>query len=276
MALHSIYSKPQPMMNIWKDSIALFKRRWSTLLLASFSLMACVVGIALFSVLSLPSHDLRTTLSNHGQYHASAMLHASGTDAMLTIIIMGIMVVCISIAGGRWLTDLCMRDLQKKSINAWESLQFVVRKIHHLLLYAVCQFSLVLLGLLCFIIPGLILALMVPFGYFFVLYNKSNAFSAIKQACQLVWGRWWHTLVCLLVPYFICCTIIWIISLVMTVTTAAFSATALVTSHSVLFFAIYPLVHFFLSVALIAFSYCVLSCVFHNLLAEQKTQKHSK
>ena len=77
-----------------------------------------------------------------------------------------------------------MRDLHKP-VNAWQSLQFVVRKIHYL---CFTQFAttLVFLGLLCFIIPGIILALMMPFVTFCSVPNSNNI-AAIKQACQLVW-----------------------------------------------------------------------------------------
>lgn len=51
----------------------------------------------------------------------------------------------------------------------------------------------VVLGLVLFVIPGLILITSLFFYWFLIMLEDRPAFAALKESHRLVWGNWWRT-----------------------------------------------------------------------------------
>lgn len=100
----------------------------------------------------------------------------------------------------RSVLDVCFRDLAKQKYSLWQSLVHVFRHLHWLVLYAVVKVVVVGIGMIFLAIPGVIFALMLPFGDYFILYDQAGPFEAFNRAIALVWGHWWRTFFLGLVP----------------------------------------------------------------------------
>lgn len=58
----------------------------------------------------------------------------------------------------------------------------------------------ILLGMVLFIIPGIIISVWLCFVYYLVIFENRAGWSAIKQSKKMVSGRWWKILVKILIP----------------------------------------------------------------------------
>lgn len=130
----------------------------------------------------------------------NAELQAAAWQLLGLFTVMMVVSICVQVLAGRWALDVCFCDLSKQKVDLWQSFMFVLRRLHWLLLYALLQVVVIALGFVCLMIPGIALALMVPFGYFFVLYDRAGPITACKRAIDLVWGNWWRTLAVLAIP----------------------------------------------------------------------------
>jgi hypothetical protein len=58
-------------------------------------------------------------------------------------------------------------------------------------------------GLLAFLIPGVILGILFMFNILAILFDDRGWFEALKSSAGLVWGNWWRTFAIFIVPLII-------------------------------------------------------------------------
>jgi len=59
----------------------------------------------------------------------------------------------------------------------------------------------VLLGLILFVVPGIIFTVWYNFGYYSAIFENKKGFGALAYSKQLVMGRWWAVCLRLLAPF---------------------------------------------------------------------------
>lgn len=74
-----------------------------------------------------------------------------------------------------------------------DSMRLVAKRYLLILVTSVLLFTIIILGLVLFVIPGLIAFIFFVFSEVEILFDNKRVFSAIGASCHLVWGNWWRT-----------------------------------------------------------------------------------
>lgn len=97
--------------------------------------------------------------------------------------------------------------IQGKSISYWESFVGGLQKFFPVLAVTILSFALITVGLMCFVIPGIYLAVTLSFASFLIVINGSKRHLSLNErvkesflgSFELIRGNWWRTASVLLV-----------------------------------------------------------------------------
>lgn len=277
--MQSTYNQPIPMSTVWMDALRLFGRLWQKLVVAMFCWCGVIVGVIALCASSLLMTAVRMQ-SAPPQYRTALMADQMQGMGIWTGAGLYFLIICLAVLGGRWLLDICFCGLHKKPVSVWRSFMYVLQRLHWLILYAMVMYGAVFLGYICLLVPGIALSLMLPFGYFFIMYEQAGIFDAFGRALKLVWGRWWHTFVTMFVPMILVSIGGWVVMMLVTVLMGvvmgvgvASGASSAAIGAGIGLGLIFPAVMFALMIVYFAYIYCLISCVFQNLLAYQAQSK---
>jgi hypothetical protein len=274
--MQSTYSQPMPMSTVWMDALRLFGRLWQKLVVAMLCWLGLIVGVTALcaSPLLVETVRMQSVPAAHQTAMMAHQMQSMGTWASVAYFC-GVM--CLFVLGGRWLLDICFRGLHNKSIKIWHSFMYVLQRMHWLLLYAIVMYVAIALGYICLMVPGIALSLMLPFGYFFIMYDQAGVFDAFGRAFKLVWGKWWHTWATMFVPMMIASSGVWVVMLLVTLLAGAAmgigSAAGATGVGAGIGLGLPLAVMLAFMIAYLGYIYCLMSCVFQNLLAYQAQSK---
>lgn len=82
-----------------------------------------------------------------------------------------------------------------------DSLKAVIHKMPTIIFLNIILFVMIFLGILFYVIPGVILIVFFAFCTPTVLFENKKAWSALARSCHLVWGYWWQTFAILITPW---------------------------------------------------------------------------
>lgn len=190
-----IVSSPQSVIGVLRNSLILFKKSWLKLL----PVAALIVG--LLTVLNMFLPKQATTLLMVTQHMSIKLL----------IMIVGLIFIMF------WLFLAlfykCYRILIAADIKY--SMVFLVATFRFFpsILVLFLSMLLVILGTICFVIPGIFLVFLLAYSFLTTLIDNKNAFSSLKYSIQLVWGNWWRTFAVFLIV-FVCMMIIMLVAIV--------------------------------------------------------------
>ncbi len=136
---------------------------------------------------------------------------------MILGIISYVLGICASVYGGLWINVATSKAAKNAIENKAMSVSDVFKKTRSLILptfgTTLLKVALVYLGLIAFIIPGIIMLVTYAFAETAVVYDEpKEGAAAIRISKDLVFGRWWRMLGRWLVAYLLPIVIISIIA----------------------------------------------------------------
>jgi hypothetical protein len=251
------------MSTVWKDACRLFGKVWVKIAVIAL----CVCGV--YAALMVP---VVISLVGHGGMSVQTGDPLQWVGAWYELLFQ----VCLFLVGifaGRWMLDICFCALHNKQANVWQSFNYVLKRIHWLLLYGLLVGVALFFGFLCLIVPGLALAIMLPYGYFFILYDQTGVIEAFGRALKLVWGRWWHTFFTLFVPFVAVYFVLVFVIAGVVVVSGNFDVLSFLHDDHAMVFVKVAVFMWAIMCLLIGPMYCLMSCVFQNLLAFRASLK---
>ncbi|MDH5376186.1 MAG: zinc-ribbon domain-containing protein [Candidatus Bathyarchaeota archaeon] len=93
--------------------------------------------------------------------------------------------------------------LERRSIDLSESLNFTVSRLPSLLGAGIVTGILIVVGLICLVLPGIILAIMFSLVVPTIVIERAGVFDSLSGSRRLVGGRWLKTFGLLLAIYII-------------------------------------------------------------------------
>lgn len=90
-----------------------------------------------------------------------------------------------------------------------------VKKLHLLIIAGIFYGIAVVIGTFLLVIPGLILAVSLPFFGFLILLEDQGIFESLMSSHRLVWGNWWRTNIVFFIPAFALAIVLGIVFSVM-------------------------------------------------------------
>jgi hypothetical protein len=123
----------------------------------------------------------------------------SSVFLMILGVITYVLGICASVYGGLWINVATSKAAKNAIENKVMSISDVFKKTRTLILptfgTTLLKVALVYLGLIAFIIPGIILLVTYAFAETAVVYDEpKEGAAAIRMSKDLVFGRWWRML----------------------------------------------------------------------------------
>jgi hypothetical protein len=188
-----ISASPQPIIGVFRNSLILFKKSWLKLLPISI----LIVGLLTVLIILLPKQAVAlSTITQHMAFISLAMI--VGFECIIFWLFLILFYKCYRI--------LIAADIKYSLVLLVATLRFFP-SILVMFLYVM----LVMLGIICFVIPGVFLALLLIYSFLAVLIDNKNIFSSFKYSVQLVWGNWWRTFVVFLIAFVLLIIIILVV-----------------------------------------------------------------
>jgi len=178
-----ISASPQPIIGVLRNSLVLFRKSWLKLL----PIAVLIVGLSTVLFMLLPRQ--------------TATLSMTMPRMPIKTLIVIFVLVCVMFWLFLILFYKCYRILIAADVKY--SLVFIVaifRLFPSIITLFLCML-LVLLGVICFVIPGVFLFLLLIYSFLAVLIDHKNIFSSLKYSIQLGWGNWWRTLAVFLIAF---------------------------------------------------------------------------
>ncbi len=125
--------------------------------------------------------------------------HTSGSQTWLVVIMMivSVLIVC-SVA------IIIMHQMMAlgrgEPISLGVSISFALPRIPGLTMAMVLIYFMMAIGMVLFVIPGLIVVTLTSMVIPLVIFKQLNPFAAIKASAQLVWGNAWRTFGVIITP----------------------------------------------------------------------------
>lgn len=93
--------------------------------------------------------------------------------------------------------------LQKRNVDLSETLNYTASRLPSLLVAGIITGLLIAIGLICLVVPGIILAIMFSLIVPAIVIERTDALESLSRSRRLVGGRWLKTFGLLLVIYII-------------------------------------------------------------------------
>ena len=140
---------------------------------------------------------------------------AAPPDVLLSYLVsfFGVLVVTLLLVGlVSWIVDFIVGGmtvkvasdvLERRSIDLSEAFNFTAGRLPSLLGAAIITGILIVVGLICLVVPGIILAIMVSLIVPAIVIERMGALESLSRSRRLVGGRWLKTFGLLLLVYLI-------------------------------------------------------------------------
>jgi hypothetical protein len=187
--------RPLGIGEILDAGIKLFTRHWRTLVLSVVGLVLPVQIISALVTASIAPEqfDFTTTESGVTEDEEAEFLVGQGIVVLLSFI-------SVLLA-----TAVCFKAVADAYLGVepdWRrSLRFAVRRLLALVVLAIVYGTVIVIGLLLLVIPGVWLAVAFSVAVPALLLERAGPFAAMGRSFRLVRGRWWATFGTLLVGY---------------------------------------------------------------------------
>ena len=173
----------------------LYRRRWRTLL--AIVALAAPLAVSFPSTRALPGPGGEYQVVVHHRVVATA---GSWADTAVVILAMlAAALVFAVVAGAVTRAAVAAADGQDHGVR--RSYRFAVARVWPLLAVLVSTWLLTMLGLVLFVIPGIIVGVLLAVSVPALVAEDVRARGALLRSWSLVGGRWWHTFGTLLLTW---------------------------------------------------------------------------
>jgi hypothetical protein len=188
------YQPLRPTEILW-TAFRLYRRRWPTLL--------AIVALAAPVAVSFPS---TRTLSGPGGHYQVVVHHrvvataGSWADTAVVVLAMLAAALVFAIVAGA-VTRAAVAAAGGEDLGVLGSYRFALGRVWPLLAVLVSTWLLTMLGLVLFVVPGIVVGVLLAVSVPALVVEGLGARAALLRSWSLVGGRWWHTFGTLLLAW---------------------------------------------------------------------------
>ncbi|MFH1334605.1 MAG: hypothetical protein ABIH77_04860 [Pseudomonadota bacterium] len=185
--MFTLSEQSQPILNVIKDSLKLYKLAFLALLPFTFfyTIFFIAPNVVLHTYIVFWKHNVMMQPKHYTH---------------LLILLQFIFGACVMVffAG---LIDQCIHTANNAIRTQWQSFVIGIRKF--LFVFIATWFCLIfiMIGLVLFIIPGIYLSIALMFFPVFIVIENNGPWNAIKKSYELIRHHWWRTFVVMLPPF---------------------------------------------------------------------------
>jgi hypothetical protein len=173
----------------------LYRRRWPTLL--AIVALATPLAVSFPSTRALPGPGGGYQVVVHHRVVATA---GSWADTALVVLAMLAAAFVFALVAGA-VTRAAAAAAAGEDVGVLESYRFAAGRVWPLLAVLVLTWLLTMLGLVLFVVPGIVVGVLLAVAVPALVVEGVGARAAILRSWSLVAGRWWHTFGTLLLAW---------------------------------------------------------------------------
>jgi hypothetical protein len=184
---------PRPMRptEILGTAFGLYRRHWRTLL--------AIVAIAVPLAVSIPSTTGRSAPGGEYQVVVHHRVVATGGSwAATAIVVLAMLVGALGLAA---VTRAAVAAVAGEDLGVGRSYRTAAGRVWPLLLVIVLTWLLTMVGLLLFVVPGVVVGVLLAVSVPVQVIEGTGAWRALSRSWNLVGGHWWHTFVTILLTW---------------------------------------------------------------------------
>jgi len=180
---------PRPMRptEILGTAFGLYRRHWRTLL--------AIVAIAVPLAVSIPSTTGRSAPGGEYEvvvYHRVVAIGGSWADTAIVVLAMLVAALGLAVVAGA-VTRAAAAAVAGQDLGVGRSYRTAAGRVWPLLLVIVLTWLLTMVGLLLFVVPGVVVGVLLSVSVPAQVIEGTGAWRALLRSWTLVGGHWWHT-----------------------------------------------------------------------------------
>jgi hypothetical protein len=179
--------RPLPPTAILGAAFALYRRHWRTLL--AIAALAAPVAVSFPSTKVLPGPGSEYQVTVHHRVVATA---DSWSDTAVVALAMLVALPIFAVVAGA-LTRAAVAAAAGQDLGVRRSYGYAIRQVWPLLLVLALTWLLTMLGLVLFVVPGVVVGVLLAVSVPALVVEGVRAREALGRSWSLVGGRWWHT-----------------------------------------------------------------------------------
>ena len=188
---------PRPMRptEILGTAFGLYRRHWRTLL--------AIVAIAVPLAVSIPSTTGRSAPGGEYEvvvHHRVVATGGSWADTAIVVFAMLVAALGLAVVAGA-VTRAAVAAVAGEDLGVGRSYRTAAGRVWPLLLVIVLTWLLTMVGLLLFVVPGVVVGVLLAVSVPVQVIEGTGAWRALSRSWRLVGGHWWHTFATVLLTW---------------------------------------------------------------------------
>jgi hypothetical protein len=179
--------RPMRPTEILGTAFGLYRRHWRTLL--------AIVAIAAPLAVSIPSTTSRSAPGGEYQvvvHHRVVAAGGSWADTGIVVLAMLVGALGLAVVAGA-VTRAAVAAVAGEDLGVGRSYRSAAGRMWPLLLVIVLTWLLTMLGLLLFVVPGVVVGVLLAVSVPAQVVEDTGVRRALSRSWNLVGGHWWHT-----------------------------------------------------------------------------------
>jgi hypothetical protein len=179
--------RPMRPTEVLGTAFGLYRRHWRTLLAIVAIAVPLAVSIPSTTGLSAPGGEYQVVV-----HHRVVATGGSWADTAVVVLAMLAGAVGLAVVAGA-VTRAAVAAVAGEGLGVGRSYRSAAGRVWPLLLVIVLTWLLTMLGLLLFVVPGVIVGVLLAVSVPALVVEGTGARRALARSWNLVGGHWWHT-----------------------------------------------------------------------------------